>query len=560
MNKKLSFLILLLGSIGYCGFVYAQAFPTQIEVVYPTLVPGVPPPQSIRTFLPSYIRYIYTFAIFSGGLLSLLSLVYGGFRFLTSTGNPGMMADAKEQILAGILGLVIIFGSYVFLNEINPELTQLNLPNVRPARKGIIIYNDNNCGMGRGNGLPELAELPEAVHYLALSETKGDLTDPRLPRGGGYEIGSVYSFHSGSQLTVLFYQSADCRGTPIDVGANFQLRADECIPLPHPAQNVHCIQLIWRLPGVWLFAYPWGNPLEPGHNFENHTFGNPYAHYQISDDALDPPLNNNVQSIALVAPRDETGAIEHRYGVILHNNAGGLMSEKGWSEVYLPDSGNNIDITVYNLEGRHREASSITVFVLPEEAPSTSPVILCRNPRCDPEWDNNNDRYVYPQLRVWWNNADVVLDDLTGDSCSQRANGRAIDSSNIAAALSNPSGWGSVNCGGFSRIIGGARIGDANLFWIDAETGDEINLPGIREIPDSKRENGASAVYLPEEESLVALLFYDRKNIEPINFVINSSGEWKSAAAINGSVSDLSTLRWNDKVSTIIIVRILRLH
>jgi len=278
MNKKLSFLILLLGSIGYCGFVYAQAFPTQIEVVYPTLVPGVPPPQSIRTFLPSYIRYIYTFAIFSGGLLSLLSLVYGGFRFLTSTGNPGMMADAKEQILAGILGLVIIFGSYVFLNEINPEL---------------------------GNGLPELAELPEAVHYLALSETKGDLTDPRLPRGGGYEIGSVYSFHSGSQLTVLFYQSADCRGTPIDVGANFQLRADECIPLPHPAQNVHCIQLIWRLPGVWLFAYPWGNPLEPGHNFENHTFGNPYAHYQISDDALDPPLNNNVQSIALVAPRRE---------------------------------------------------------------------------------------------------------------------------------------------------------------------------------------------------------------------------------------------------------------
>ena len=559
MNKKLLILIFLLGSVSCFGFVYAQAFPTQIEVVYPTLVPGVPPPQSIRTFLPSYIRYIYTFAIFSGGLLSLLSLVYGGFRFLTSSGNPGMMADAKEQILAGVLGLIIIFGSYVFLNEINPELTQLNLPNVQPARRGIIIYNDNNCGEGRGNGLPELADLPSTVHYLALAETKGDLTDPRLPGGGGYEIGSVYSFHSGHQLTVLFYQSADCSGTPIDVG-NFQLEADRCITLPNPAQNVHCIRLIWRLPGVWLFAYPWGNPLDPGHNFENNTLGNPYAHYQISDDALDPPLNNNVQSIALVAPRDETGIIKHRYGVILHNNAGGLMSNKGWSEVYLPDSGNNIDITVYNLEGRHREASSITIFVLPEETPSTSPVILCRNPRCDPEWDNNNERYVYPQLRVWWNNADVVLDDLTGESCSQRANGRAIDGSNIAAALSNPSGWGSVNCGGFSRIIGGARIGDANLFWRDDETGNEINVPGIREIPDSKRENGASAVYLPEEETLLALLFYDRENIDPINLVVDSAGEWKSAAVINGSVSDLSTLRWNDKVSTIIIVRILRLH
>lgn len=559
MNKKLLILTIFLSLSGYFAFTYAQNFPTQIEVVYPTLVPGMPPPQSIRTFLPSYIRYIYSFAIFSGGLLSLLALIWGGFRFLMSAGNPGMMADAREQMLAGILGLLVIFGSYVFLNEINPEITQLNLPNIQPARKGIIIYNDGNCGEGRGNGLPELADLPENIHYLALSETKGNLTDPRRPAGGGYDIRSIFSFHSGHQLSVFFYQSRDCSGTPVDVG-NFQLRADECITLPSPAQNIHCIRLIWRLPGVWLFTYPWGNPLDPGHDFANDRLGLPYAHYQVSDDALDPPLNNNVQSIALVAPRDETGEIKERYGVILHNNAGGLMSNKGWSEVYLPDSGSNVDITVYNLEGEHQRASSITVFSLPEETPSTSPVILCRNPRCDPEWDNENERYVYPQLSVWWGNANLQLNDITAESCSQRDNGRSIDSSNIGNALTSPENWGNISCGEFRQIIGGVKVGGEGHHWRDAQTGDEIDMPGVREIPNAKRENGTSSVYLPEEEALLALLFYDRERVDPIDLVINSAGEWKSAAVINGSVSDLSTLRWNDKVSTLIVVRILRLQ
>lgn len=554
MNNKTKKLLIFFALFSFCIFsnvVFAQQIPTRIEILYPTLVPGVPPPQTYKVFLPSYIRYIYTFVVFSGGLISLLALLYGGVRFLTSSGNPGAMADAREQILAGILGLFIVFGSYVVLHEINPELTDLRLPNIAPARKGIIVYNDQNCGEGRGNGLPELADLPPDIHYLAISETT------KLPEA--YTIGSLFSFHSGGQLSVLFYENKECLGTPIEV--EIDLQADQCIQLPQTIRNVHCIRLIWRLPGVWLFAYPWGNPLDPGWNFQNNSPGYPYAHFQTSQDSLEPPLNNNVQSLALVVPRDQTGAITARYGVILHNNAGGLMSNKGWSEVYLPDSRQNFDITVYNLEERHRGASSITVFTIPTNPPSTDPVILCRNPGCSEEIRirNNQEEYIYPQLRVWWQgygDADVSLEDITAQTCNNR-NMRSVDSSNLGLALSNPEGWSNGQCNGFQFVVGGARIGGANHRWRDGLRNFEIiNELGV--IPARKRENGASAIYLPEGEDLLAFLFYDIRNEEPLTLITNSADEnvWKSAAGINGSVPDLSTLRWNDKVSTLIIIRI----
>lgn len=54
------------------------------------------------------LGYIFPIA----GLLMLLYLLYGGFQFLTSAGNPQKAQAAKGAITMAIVGFIIIFAAY----------------------------------------------------------------------------------------------------------------------------------------------------------------------------------------------------------------------------------------------------------------------------------------------------------------------------------------------------------------------------------------------------------------------------------------------------------------
>jgi hypothetical protein len=61
-------------------------------------------PESVQS--PSGLAVTITyFAISLGIFLAILVIVIAGFRFLTSTGNPKVQADAREQISAALLDL-----------------------------------------------------------------------------------------------------------------------------------------------------------------------------------------------------------------------------------------------------------------------------------------------------------------------------------------------------------------------------------------------------------------------------------------------------------------------
>jgi len=49
------------------------------------------------------------------GSLTLLMFVYGGFMFLISAGSSDKVSQAKKIITAAIVGLVIVFASYVIV-------------------------------------------------------------------------------------------------------------------------------------------------------------------------------------------------------------------------------------------------------------------------------------------------------------------------------------------------------------------------------------------------------------------------------------------------------------
>ena len=69
------------------------------------------------------VQYFYEWAIALGGLATFVSLVLGGFKYLSSMGRPEAMKDAREQITSAFAGLVLLLSAWLILNIINPDLT-----------------------------------------------------------------------------------------------------------------------------------------------------------------------------------------------------------------------------------------------------------------------------------------------------------------------------------------------------------------------------------------------------------------------------------------------------
>lgn len=75
------------------------------------------------------IQLIFVLAI----IVALFYLIYGGFRWLTSTGDKQQVQVARDHIVAAIIGLVVIFLSYFILNILLGFFTNntVNLSNLQ---------------------------------------------------------------------------------------------------------------------------------------------------------------------------------------------------------------------------------------------------------------------------------------------------------------------------------------------------------------------------------------------------------------------------------------------
>lgn len=134
MKKFLIYLLLISFLVGIVGFIIDTDFvfaQRELEIDNPD-ISDTPTPTTIGG-IPDYIKYIFNFAIWVSGFLALGVLVYGGFQYFTSTGNVEKIRDAKERIASALLGLLILFGSYLILVSINPELVIFHIPAMYPT-------------------------------------------------------------------------------------------------------------------------------------------------------------------------------------------------------------------------------------------------------------------------------------------------------------------------------------------------------------------------------------------------------------------------------------------
>lgn len=81
------------------------------------------------------INQFYDFFLIISGLLAFAVIVYGGIKRILAAGNTSKISDANEWIKNAAIGLLLLFGAYIILKLINPNLVNLKLPELQ----GVVV-------------------------------------------------------------------------------------------------------------------------------------------------------------------------------------------------------------------------------------------------------------------------------------------------------------------------------------------------------------------------------------------------------------------------------------
>ncbi len=124
--KKYIFIIILLFAISYT--LYPALAQYQLDTGLPNAPSGTTLPAGSE--LPSYIRYLFIFGLGSIGILALGVMMFGGIQYILAAGNAAKTEEAKAWIQQALLGLGLLLVSYLLLRTINPDLVNLQNPNL----------------------------------------------------------------------------------------------------------------------------------------------------------------------------------------------------------------------------------------------------------------------------------------------------------------------------------------------------------------------------------------------------------------------------------------------
>jgi len=134
-----------------------------------------------------YLGVLYKFLVGIASLLAVIMIAYAGFLWLFASGAGEKVTKAKEIIMAAISGLVLILGSYLLLNFINPALVNLDFP-TSPTEIVPVIKSDNSGSVpvtsdDFDNKIIFLSDINDVIHKRLAQETIDKLKSARLLLG-----------------------------------------------------------------------------------------------------------------------------------------------------------------------------------------------------------------------------------------------------------------------------------------------------------------------------------------------------------------------------------------
>ena len=102
----------------------------KITIPCNTKIAGGVCPANWKTDIASYIVRLYQFGLMIAGLLALGAIMYGAVLYTLSAGNFTSKEEGKEWMKNAVYGLVLLFGAYLILYTINPNLVKLTSPTI----------------------------------------------------------------------------------------------------------------------------------------------------------------------------------------------------------------------------------------------------------------------------------------------------------------------------------------------------------------------------------------------------------------------------------------------
>jgi len=132
-----------------------EAIAPTLQIAIPTIQPfttkGIGQPDKDGMielpFIGQYFAGLYQWALLVAGLICAAFIVFGGFMYVTSSGDKQKITLAKERITAALSGLFLLLSSYTILYIINPDLVNFKSSKIQVIeREELDIQQIVNAG------------------------------------------------------------------------------------------------------------------------------------------------------------------------------------------------------------------------------------------------------------------------------------------------------------------------------------------------------------------------------------------------------------------------------
>lgn len=120
-------------------------------------------------YLAQYISAMYRYATGVAIIAAAIMIVYGGFLFILGA-SAKSVSRGKDVIMNAVIGLVLVFSSYMLLNTINPEAAA-----PKPIEISRIKPDPINMYMGANQ------DAPQTLHELGLEPRTAPATNVAPP-------------------------------------------------------------------------------------------------------------------------------------------------------------------------------------------------------------------------------------------------------------------------------------------------------------------------------------------------------------------------------------------
>lgn len=126
--------------------------------------------------LAVYLVALYKLLVGISGVVAGIIIVWAGVKWLTSAGSPDRITEARKHIADASVGLILVLGSYLILNIINPELTIF-----KPLR--IQLVERETLEFDAGDVIPGEASYPTEITKPTWTYATFDCNKPLAPAG-----------------------------------------------------------------------------------------------------------------------------------------------------------------------------------------------------------------------------------------------------------------------------------------------------------------------------------------------------------------------------------------